>query len=107
MKALGVFIVSIFLIGLSSLVTSWGYQVFWNDIVLNVWQLFSDSDVINTMRINYGACLAIAFGVSMIYPKKSDNKTVDVMEAVEIIMRKMLTNVIMILLTLLVASIVF
>ena len=37
-------------------VNAFGYQVFWNEVVLNIWQLFSTGDIINTMRI-YGACM--------------------------------------------------
>ena len=29
-------------------VSAWSYQVFWNEVVLNIWQLFTTEDVLNT-----------------------------------------------------------
>ena len=107
MKALGEFVLAIVMVFLAAFVTAWGYQVFWNDVVLNVWQLFSSGDVINTMRISYGACLAIAFGRVLIYQKKSDEKTNDFKETAVNLIEKTISRVIMIGLTLLVTSFVF
>lgn len=94
------------MVAISVIVVAWGYQVFWNDVVLNVWQLFSTGDVINTFRITYGTCIAIALGISLIYPKKADEK-LSITEAVNIIFIKAVSKVIMIGITLLVTSIVF
>lgn len=107
MKVFGELIVSLLMMVVASLVIAWGYQVFWNEVVLNVWQLFATGDVLTTMRIPYGACLAIAFGISLIHSKKEEVKAETVSEMVSLVMTKSITKVIMICFTLLVTSIVF
>lgn len=108
MKILAGFFAGLLMIAISSIVVAWGYQVFWNDVVLNIWQLFSTDDVINTFRITYGACVAIAFGVCLIYPKKVDeDEKLSITEAVNKIFVKVVSKVIVIGITLLVTSIVF
>lgn len=107
MKALGEFFLAIVMVFLAAFVTAWGYQVFWNEVVLNVWQMFASGDVINTMRISYGACLVIAVGIGLIYQKQAEEKTKDMKEAAAFIMGKVFTRILMIGLTLLVAAIVF
>lgn len=106
-KVFGNFILGIMLTFISAFVIAWGYQVFWNEVVLNVWQMFTSGDVINTMRISYGACLAIAIGLGLIYQKKAEEKTADIKEATTLVIGKSITRIIMIGLTLLVTSIVF
>lgn len=105
MKVLGDLILGVMLVFLSTFVVAWGYQVFWNEVVLNVWQMFTSGDIINTMRISYGACLAIAIGLGLIYQKKGEEKTIK--EASTLIIAKSISRIIMISLTLLVTSIVF
>lgn len=107
MKVFGELIVSLLMVVVASLVVAWGYQVFWNEVVLNVWQLFATGDVLTTMRIPYGACLAIAFGITMIHSKKTEEKTKSVSETVRLVMTKSVSKVIMICITLLVTSLVF
>lgn len=107
MKVFGELIVSLLMVVVASLVVAWGYQVFWNEVVLNVWQLFTTGDVLTTMRIPYGACLAIAFGISLIHSKKEEVKAETVSEMVSLVMTKSISKVIMICITLLVTSIVF
>lgn len=107
MKVFGELFVAILMVVVASLVVAWGYQVFWNEVVLNVWQLFTTGDVLTTMRIPYGACLAIAFGISMIYSKKAEETAETVSETVSLVMTKSISKVIMICITLLVTSIVF
>lgn len=107
MKVFGELIVSLLMVVVASLVVAWGYQVFWNEVVLNVWQLFATGDVLTTMRIPYGACLAIAFGISLIHSKKAEVKAETVSETVSLVISKSITKVIMICITLLVTSIVF
>lgn len=107
MKVIGEFIVSLLMVVVASLVVAWGYQVFWNEIVLNVWQLFTTGDVLTTMRIPYGACLAIAFGIGLIHNKKVEKETKSVSETVSYVMTKSVSKVIMIGVTLLVTSLVF
>jgi hypothetical protein len=107
MKVFGELIVSLLMVVVASLVVAWGYHVFWNEVVLNVWQLFATGDVLTTMRIPYGACLAIAFGITLIHSKKEEVKTETVSEMVSLVMTKSVSKVIMICITLLVTSIVF
>ena len=105
-KALGELVLALFLVFIASFVTAWGYQVFWNEVVLNVWQMFTSGDVLNTMKISYGACLAIAISLTLIYKRKAD-KTLPVSEAAVECCSIMVTKVIMILITLLVTGFVF
>lgn len=107
MKVFGQLIVSILLVVVASFVIAWGYQVFWNEVVLNIWQLFATGDVLTTMRIPYGACMAIAFGIGLVHRSKEEEKAETVSEMVSLVMTKSLTKVIMICFTLLVTSIVF
>lgn len=88
-------------------VTAWGFQVFWNHLVLNIWQLFTTVDVINTMQISYGVFFAIAVAIGLVYNPPVTEKTDDIGEAFGIVLSKTLTKVITICLTLLVTSIVF
>lgn len=105
-KALGELVLAFFIVLVSSFVTAWGYQVFWNEVVLNIWQMYTSGDVLNTMRISYGACVAIAVSLTLIYRRKSDN-SMSVPEAVKEVVSILFTKVIMILITLLVTGYVF
>jgi hypothetical protein len=69
LKFLGVFALSFVAI----VVTAWGYQVFWNEAVLNVWQLYTTNDVINTMNVSYSTCVAIVVGLGLIKRSNPDN----------------------------------
>lgn len=104
-KAIGELIAAMLMIVLTAIVIAWGYQVFWNDVVLNIWQLYTSNDVLTTMKIPYGACVAIAFGVAMI--RKQSNETLPVWESISKTFNKLIAKVIMIGFTLLVVSIVF
>lgn len=100
-------LLGILLIAISmDFVTAWGLQVFWNHLVLNIWQLFTTVDVVNTMQISYGVFLAIAFGIGLVYNPPSENVD-DVSEAVMVVLSKAFTKVISICLVLLATSIVF
>lgn len=105
-KVLGELVLALFMVFIASFVTAWGYQVFWNEVVLNVWQMFTSGDVINTMQISYGACLAIAVGISLIYRNKSEKK-ISVSEAAVEICSVLVSRIIMIFITLLVTGYVF
>lgn len=103
-------LLGILLIAISmDFVTAWGLQVFWNHLVLNIWQLFTTVDVVNTMQISYGVFLAIAFGIGLVYNTPSENckEVNDVSEAVMVVLSKAFTKVITIGITLLVTSLVF
>jgi hypothetical protein len=102
-------LLGIILIAISmDFITAWGFQVFWNHLVLNIWQLFTTVDVVNTMQISYGVFLAIAFGIGLVYNPPSEKYEVDdVSEAVTIVISKAFTKILTICLVLLVTSIVF
>ena len=100
-------IIMLLLVILSHIVNAWGLQVFWNELVLNIWQLFTTADVINTMQISYGVFLAISFGLGLIWNSKSDKPTDDPVEAVEMSLMRMAGKIILICITLLVITIVF
>ena len=100
-------LLGILLIAISmDFVTAWGLQVFWNHLVLNIWQLFTTVDVVNTMQISYWVFLAIAFGIGLVYNSPSE-KVDNVSEAVMVVLSKAFVKVITICLVLLVTSIVF
>ena len=105
-KAIGELFVAISTLIIVSVVVAWGYQVFWNDVVLNIWQLYTTSDVLTAMRVPYGACLAIAFGRQLIFNQKSNDK-LPVSEAVGQTMVNLVSRIIMIVSTILIASLVF
>lgn len=107
MKKFGAAMLMLILVILSHLVNAWGLQVFWNELALNIWQLFTTADVINTMQISYGVFLAISFGLGLIWNSKSDKLTDDPLEAVEMCMMRMAGKIILICITLLVITIVF
>ena len=102
-------LIGILLIAISmDFVTAWGFQVFWNHLVLNIWQLFTTVDVVNTMQISYGVFLAIAFAIGLVYnPPTEKHEVDDVGEAVMVVLSKTFTKVITICLVLLVTTIVF
>lgn len=101
---LGILLIAISL----DFLTAWGFQVFWNHLVLNIWQLFTTVDVVNTMQISYGVFLAIAFGIGLVYNTPSEKHEVDdVSEAVMVVLSKAFTKVITIGIVLLATSIVF
>ena len=84
------FIILIVLATAAVFVDAWGLQVFWNDIVLNVWQMLSSGDVINTMTIKYGAFVAISVGLGMMDIKNKDTEIkINPEEAISIIFSKL------------------
>lgn len=104
-QLLGILLIAISL----DFVTAWGLQVFWNHLVLNIWQLFTTVDVVNTMQISYGVFLAITFGIGLVWNTQESEKyeVDDVGEALMVVLSKAFTKVITICLVLLVTSIVF
>lgn len=88
-------------------VDAWGFHVFWNDVILNVWQTLSSGDIINTMNIKYGAFVAISVGLGIISINKNTEIKKNPDEAISIAMTKIFTKIIMIGITLFVVSVVF
>lgn len=87
-------------------VTAWGYQIVWNDIVLNIWQMFADGNVVNTLALPYGVFVAITAGVGLISKHKPDeSETVE--EAVTKALGRIVTKLIWIGITVLIVSVVF
>ena len=107
MKKLGTFICIMLMLISSYFVTAWGYQVFWNHLVLNIWQLFTTVDVINTMHISYGVFFAIVVAISLVYNPKVTETTDSIDKAFKILLSKAIVKVITICLTLIVTAIVF
>ena len=100
-------VLGVLLIAISmDFVTAWGLQVFWNHLVLNIWQLFTTVDVVNTMQISYWVFLAIAFGIGLVYNSPSE-KVDNVSEAVMVVLSKAFVKVITIGIVLLVTTLVF
>lgn len=89
-------------------VSAWGFQVFWNHLVLNIWQLFAIGDVVNTMQISYWVFFAIAIGIGLVYmPTKKSEITDDIGEAFKMAFTKIAAKLFLIIATLIVTSLVF
>jgi hypothetical protein len=103
------FIILIVLATAAVFVDAWGFQVFWNNIVLNVWQMLSSDDVINTMNIKYGAFVAISVGLGMLDIKNIKDTEIkkNPEEAISMATTKIFTKLVMIGIALFVVSIVF
>lgn len=102
LKFLGVFALSFVAI----VVTAWGYQVFWNEVVLNVWQLYTTNDVINTMNVSYSTCVAIVVGLGLI-KRSNPDKDKDFEKMISDAVGNILTKLIWIGVLLLIVSIIF
>lgn len=88
--------------------SAWGYQVFWNEVVLNIWQLFTTEDVLNTMRLSYWVCFVIAFSIRLILKGGNPKDVVvDFAEALGLALGKSLITLIYIGLTIMLTSIIF
>jgi hypothetical protein len=95
------------LVLIGTFVNAWGYQVFWNEIVLNVWQLFTEADVINTMQISYKIFFVIAIGIGLLWSPKLEEGTDNLAEAFLKVVPIIITKLIKIGIVLLLAAIVF
>ena len=101
--------IGICVVGLIALfVNAFAFQVFWNEVILNIWQLFETNDVVNTMKLSYGAFVALTLGLVLV---SSNNKSLesdkDKVEVVKIAIGKILTKLVYIFLTLLAVAIIF
>ena len=95
------------LVLIGTLVNAWGYQVFWNEIVLNVLQLFTEADVINTMQISYKVSFVIAIGIGLLWSPKLSESTDDLAEAFMKVVPIIITKLIKVGIVLLLTAIVF
>ena len=95
------------LVLIGTFVNAWGYQVFWNEIVLNVWQLFTEADVINTMQISYKIFFVIAVGIGLLWSPKLKEGTDDLAEAFMKVVPIIFTKLIKIGVVLVLTAIVF
>lgn len=95
------------LVLVGTFVNAWGYQVFWNEIVLNVWQLFTEADVINTMQISYKVFFVITVGIGLIWSPKLEEGTDNLAEAFLKVVPIIITKLIKIGIVLLLSAIVF
>ena len=103
LKSIGICVVGLIALFVNAL----SFQVFWNEVILNIWQLFEPVDVINTMKLSYGAFVALAFGLVMVRSIKSTEPDKDEAEVIKIAIGKLLTKLIYIFLTLLAVAIIF
>ena len=104
MKTIGVCVVGLIALFVNAL----AFQVFWNEVILNIWQLFEPVDVINTMKLSYGAFIVLALGLVMV--RSNNNKTEpdkNYEEILKIAIGKILTKLVYIGLTLLAVAIIF
>ena len=104
LKTIGICVVGLIALFVNAL----AFQVFWNEVILNIWQLFETNDVVNTMKLSYGAFVALTLGLVLV---SSNNKSLesdkDDVEVVKIAIGKILAKLICIFLTLLAVTIVF
>ena len=104
MKSIGVCVIGL----IALFVNAFAFQVFWNEVILNIWQLFESVDVINTMKLSYGAFIVLTLGLVMV---RSNNKSTepdkDEEEIIKIAIGKILTKLVYIGLTLLAVAIIF
>ena len=99
--------IGVLMLSLVSLfVVAWGYQIVWNDIVLNIWQMFADGNVVNTLALPYGVFVAVTAGVSLLRKQNQDTSE-SVEEAVSKVFGKIVTRLIWIGVTLAIVAIVF
>ena len=92
---------------IGTFVNAWGHQVFWNEIVLNVWQLFTEADIINTMKISYKVSFVIAIGIGLIWSPKLSEITDNLAEAFVKVVPIIMTKLIKIGIVSVIAAIVF
>ena len=101
--------IAVIAIGLTSIaVNAFAFQVFWNEVILNIWQLYETVDVVNTMSLPYGAFVALAFGLMCV---RCNNNTTEpdknYEEILKIAIGKLLTKMFYIYLTILAVAIIF
>jgi hypothetical protein len=95
------------LVLVGTFVNAWGYQVFWNEIVLNIWQLFTEADVINTMQISYKIFFVIAIGIGLLWSPKLEEGTDNLAEAFVKVVPIIFTKLFKICIVLVLTAIVF
>lgn len=105
-KVFSQFIGVLMLTMVSLFVVAWGYQIVWNDIVLNIWQMFADGDVVNTLALPYGVFVAVTAGVGLLR-KHNPDKSETLEESLSKLFGKIVTRLIWIGVTLLIVTIVF
>ena len=86
-------------------VDAYGYQILWNDVVLNIWGIFSAGTVPPTLT--YGVCVAIAVGLGLLRIGKMEVKGQEYGEAMMAASSGIVTKLIWIGVTLLVVGIIF
>ena len=100
--------IAVVIIGLIALfVNALAFQVFWNEVILNIWQLFETTDIINTMKLSYGAFVALTIGLVLVRNGNTTEDDKDEMEIIKIAIGKILTKLVYIGLTLLAVAIIF
>lgn len=100
-------VVILLILGIASVfVTALCYQVFWNEIVLNVWQMFAGGDIV-CMEIRYGVFLAVAIGLDMVCKPKKEEKMDNITDAISLVTSNIIARLIICCLTMAVTTLVF
>ena len=103
LKTIGICVVGLIALFVNAL----AFQVFWNEVILNIWQLFETTDIINTMKLSYGAFVALTIGLVLVRKGNTTESDKDEMEIIKIAIGKILTKLLYIGLTLLAVAIIF
>lgn len=106
-KVFSQFIVVLMMSFVSLLVVAWGYQIVWNEIVLRIWQMFADGDVVNTLALPYGVFVAVTAGVGLLRKDNKPDESETLEEAISKVFGKIITRLIWIGITLLIVTVVF
>ena len=106
LKTIGICVVGLIALFVNAL----AFQVFWNEVILNIWQLFETNDVVNTMKLSYGAFVVLVLALGLVMVRSNNNKTEpdkNYEEILKIAIGKIFTKLVYIGLTLLAVAIIF
>lgn len=106
LKTIGICVVGLIALFVNAL----AFQVFWNEVILNIWQLFETNDVVNTMKLSYGAFIVLVLALGLVMVRSNNNKTEpdkNYEEILKIAIGKIFTKLVYIGLTLLAVAIIF
>lgn len=103
LKAIAMLLVAVVAI----IVNASGYCVFWNQVILNIWQLFETVEITDILKLPYEAFVALAVGLCMFNRRKSPDVDKSDEQVLADAIGVLATKSFYILLTLLVTTIVF
>ena len=103
LKAIAMLLVAVVAI----LVNASGYCVFWNEVILNIWQLFETVEITDILKLPYEAFVVLAVGLCIFNRRKSPDVEKSDEQALADAIGAITTKCFYILLTLLTTMIVF